>query len=318
MRKDNFFSVSFCSYLSAFWNMAYLFLCVILLIAILRVLGNRIYIDGWRLAGEANNAPPESTISKAKLENKTSHKIPMHRVLWKRDIRLFFRDPEQWSQIFILCALVIVYLFNVMNLPLNNAILKNVVSVLNIGLVGFVLSALASRFIFTAPSLEGRMFWAVYASPATMKTLLWSKFFLFFPPMLVLAELLAVASNYLLQVDSYVMIVSIIGVSLIAFAVTGLALGLGALYPMFRHDNTAEISSGVGGVLFMIASLGYLGLFMALGARPVYVHFNEIFLSRMVPGLNSEFCYVLVVILSLLVALIPMQKGVQALEKMDL
>ncbi|PIQ99065.1 MAG: hypothetical protein COV66_14355 [Nitrospinae bacterium CG11_big_fil_rev_8_21_14_0_20_45_15] len=302
---------------SAFWNMAYLFLCVILLIVILRWLGNRIYIDGWRLAGEANNAPPESKTSKLKLE-KSFKKISMHRVLWKRDIRLFFRDPEQWSQIFILCALVIVYLFNVMNLPLNNAILKNVVSVLNIGLVGFVLSALASRFIFTAPSLEGRMFWAVYASPASMRTLLWSKFFLFFPPMLVLAELLAVASNYLLQVDSYVMIVSIIGVSLIAFAVTGLALGLGALYPMFRHDNTAEISSGTGGILFMIASLGYLGLFMALGARPVYVHFNEVFLSRMVPGLDSGFCYFLVVILTLAVALIPMHKGVQALEKMDI
>jgi ABC-2 type transport system permease protein len=301
----------------AFWNMAYLFLCVILLTAILRWLGDRIYIDGWRLAGEANNAPPKATISRLELE-KASKKIPMHRVLWKRDIRLFFRDPEQWSQIFILCALVIVYLFNVMNLPLNNAILKNVVSVLNIGLVGFVLSALASRFIFTAPSLEGRMFWTVYSSPASMKTLLWSKFFLFFPPMLVLAELLAVATNYLLQVDSYVMIVSIIGVSLIAFAITGLALGLGALYPMFRHDNTAEISSSVGGVLFMIASLGYLGLFMALGARPVYVHFNEMFLSRMVPGLNGEICFVLVVILTLAVALIPMHKGVLALEKMDL
>lgn len=162
------------------------------------------------------------------------------------------------------------------------------------------------------------MFWTVYSSPASMKTLLWSKFFLFFPPMLVLAELLAVATNYLLQVDSYVMIVSIIGVSLIAFAITGLALGLGALYPMFRHDNTAEISSSVGGVLFMIASLGYLGLFMALGARPVYVHFNEMFLSRMVPGLNGEICFVLVVILTLAVALIPMHKGVLALEKMDL
>ncbi len=301
----------------AFWNMAYLFICAIVLIVFLRWLGSRIYLDGWRLAGEANNAPPvEKTTFTGKA--KSLKQMPIHRVLWQRDIRLFFRDPEQWSQIFILCALVIVYLFNVVNLPLNNAILKNVVSVLNIGLVGFVLSALASRFIYTAPSLEGKMFWSVYSSPASMQTLMWSKFFLFFPPMLVLGEILVVASNYLLQVDDYVMIVSIIGVSLIAFAVTGLALGLGALYPMFRHDNTAEISSGVGGVLFMIASLGYLGFFVALGARPVYVHFNEIFLSRRVPGLDSEFCYILIVIMTLVVALIPMKKGIRALEKMDL
>jgi len=303
----------------AYWNMAYLFLCAGVLIFVLRWVGTRIYLNGWRLAGEANNAPPPPKSSKNQSAKSDKLKqIPLHRVLWKRDVLLFFRDPEQWSQIFILCALVVVYLFNVMNLPLNNAILKNVVSVLNIGLIGFVISALASRFIYTAPSLEGRMFWSVYSSPASMKTLLWSKFFLFFPPMLVLAELLAVASNYLLQADQYVMIISTISVFLITFAVTGLALGLGALYPMFRHDNTAEISSGTGGVLFMITSLAYIGFILVLVARPAYVHFNEIFFSRTVPGLSGEFCYILITIMSFAIALIPMNKGIRALEKMDL
>jgi len=35
-----------------------------------------------------------------------------------KDIRLFFRDTTQWSQLILLAVLVVVYLFNVKALPL--------------------------------------------------------------------------------------------------------------------------------------------------------------------------------------------------------
>ena len=34
-----------------------------------------------------------------------------------KDIKVFVRDPEQWSQLFILLALVCVYVFNIMYHP---------------------------------------------------------------------------------------------------------------------------------------------------------------------------------------------------------
>src|SRR2546430_11003091 len=37
-----------------------------------------------------------------------------------KDIKLFFRDTTQWSQLILLAALVLVYLFNIKTLPLQD------------------------------------------------------------------------------------------------------------------------------------------------------------------------------------------------------
>ncbi|QPJ66108.1 MAG: hypothetical protein G3M78_12175 [Candidatus Nitrohelix vancouverensis] len=300
----------------ALWNFSYLMIAAVFAVAGLLFLGKKIYLQGWRLAGEARTAPLDD--SRADGNGHRSRSVHPIRALWDKDLKLFFRDPEQWSQLFILAALTLVYLFNIINLPLDNRVLQHVVAVLNVGLIGFVLSALSARFVFSAPSMEGAAFWTIYSSPTSMKSFLWGKFCFFFPPLLFIAELLAGVSSYLLEVDAYVMAVSIVGTFFITLALTGLGLGLGAMYPMFKHDNVAEISSGTGGILFMVFSLAYIGVLLALGARPVYVHFNETFLSRSLGGWDVPICYAATVLLTLFVAWWPMHKGERALQKMDL
>ena len=89
----------------------------------------------------------------------------MYRALLIKDIKIFIRDPAQWSQVFVLIALVIVYVFNIVNLPRDNLVLMSVVSLLNIGLVGFILAGLISRFVFSSTSVEGQAFWARHFGP---------------------------------------------------------------------------------------------------------------------------------------------------------
>lgn len=289
-------------------------------LAALWATGRKIYFDGWTQVQEANHAP---SLKKEKGKSRYSvwEKLPIgptQRALLEKDMKVFRRDPEQWSQIFILCALVFVYIFNIMNLPLSNVVLKNVVSVLNIGLIGFVLSALVSRFVFSATSLEGKSMWAIYSAPVEMKKFLWSKFWMFFPPLLLIAEFLLLVSNYLLQVDSYVMTVSFLGVFFVTLGLVGMGIGLGAVYPSFNHDNISEIPAGTGGILFMTMSLGFVGLVLMLVGRPMYVHFNEIFLYKSLGGIDVPICYALIFILSLTVAYLPIQRGIRSLNKMDL
>ena len=66
-------------------------------------------------------------------------------------------------------GLVLIFLARPMVVHFNakpiNLILKNVVSVLNIGLIGFVLSALIARFVFSSTSLEGRKMWTKERGP---------------------------------------------------------------------------------------------------------------------------------------------------------
>ncbi|KMP12603.1 hypothetical protein UR09_00820 [Candidatus Nitromaritima sp. SCGC AAA799-A02] len=305
---------------AAWGQLAYLYSAAGILVAALWIVGNRIYFTGWRLMQQVRSAPPENNETD---ERKSSlmERLPLspsQRALWVKDFRVFFRDPEQWSQMFILCALVIVYIFNIMNLPLSNRVLKNVVSVLNVGLVGFVLSALISRFVFSATSIEGRRIWSIYTAPVRMEQFLWGKFWMFFPPLLVIAEFLVVVSNYLLQVDAFVMRASILGVFMITLALVGLGLGLGAMYPMFQYENVSEIATSTGGILFMILSLSYIGLFVALGARPMYVHFNQAFLMKNVGSIDVPICYALMVLLTLIVAIVPFRKGISALKAMDI
>ena len=296
------------------------------LLAALAVLGGmfhqlarRIYFPGWQSYLEVRNAPHSRR--RGSLLTRVFSWLPLSRqarALLYKDAGLFFRDPSQWSQLFILAALVVVYIFNILNLPLTNLVLKNVVSVLNIGLVGFVLSALISRFGFTATSVEGQRMWVVYTAPVTLRRFLWAKFWMYLPPLLLIGEFLVIVSNYLLEVDAYVMKVSILGVLLITVGLVGMGVGMGAMYPMFRYENVSEISSGTGGILFMLSSLSYVALVLIFGARPMYVHFKEKFLFESIGGLDVPVLYSLVVLLTLIVTFVPMRRGIRRLETMDL
>lgn len=304
----------------AFTQSLYLYTAAFLGVVFLWSTGKKIYFEGWTRVQEVAHV---QSVRKGKVKSGFSlwSKLPLgpiQRALLEKDMKIFKRDPEQWSQIFILCALIFVYIFNIMNLPLNNIILKNVISVLNIGLIGFVLSALVSRFVFSATSLEGKSMWAIYTAPVEMKKFLWSKFWMFFPPLLCIAEFLLVVSNYLLQVDAYVMNISFIGVFLITAGLVGMGIGLGAVYPSFNHDNISEIPAGTGGILFMTMSLGFIGLVLMLVGRPMYVHFNEKFLLKSLGGIDVPICYALIIILSLIAATLPIQRGIRSLNKMDI
>lgn len=107
-----------------------------------------------------------------------------------KDIRTFFRDNSQWPQLLLLGALVMVYIYNFTVLPLDRSpirldFLQNELAFLNMGLAGFVLSAVAARFVYTAVSAEGQAYWVVRSSPITLNRYVWGKYVFFLLPMLV-------------------------------------------------------------------------------------------------------------------------------------
>src|SRR5262249_50926043 len=76
---------------------------------------------------------------------------PQKREFLFKDMRLFFRDNTQWSQLILLVVLVAIYIFNIKSLPIHTGeripfALVTIISFLNLGLAGFVLSAVAARF----------------------------------------------------------------------------------------------------------------------------------------------------------------------------
>ena len=133
-----------------------------------------------------------------------------------------------------------------------------------------VLAAIAARFIFPGVSLEGRTLWLLRSSPLAMRDLLWAKFWVGTLPLLTLALGIVGVTDYLLQVSTFMFLVSVFTITFMTFAIAGLAIGFGTLFPQFETENAAQIPTSFGGLLFMMASIGVIGLTIILEARPVY------------------------------------------------
>lgn len=198
----------------------------------------------------------------------------VRRELVMKEVRLFFRDTTQWSQLILLAVLVVVYIANVKFLPTKGEgvsfFIANLIPFLNLVLAGFVLASIAARFIFPGVSLEGRTMWLLRSSPLRMRDLLWSKFWVGTIPLLAFAVALVFTTGYLMKVTDFIMIVSVATITMMTFAVAGLAVGFGTLYPRFDTENAAQIPTSFGGLLFMMASIVVIGAVITLEARPVF------------------------------------------------
>ena len=77
-------------------------------------------------------------------------------------------------------------------------------------------------------------------------------------------------TNVLLQVTDFMFFVSVASITLLTFALSGLAMGFGTLFPQFETENAAQIPTSFGGLLYMMASVVVIGGVVILEARPVY------------------------------------------------
>jgi ABC-2 type transport system permease protein len=198
----------------------------------------------------------------------------LRRELVLKELRVFFRDSTQWSQLILLAVLVVVYVVNIRYLPLTGEgmtfLIVNIIPFLNLALSGFVLASIAARFLFPAVSLEGRTWWLLRSSAMSMRDLLWAKFWTGTLPLLVLAVGIVTVTNVLLQVSPFMFAVSVGTITLMTFAVAGMAIGFGTMYPRFESENAAQIPTSFGGLLFMMSAIGLIGAVLVLEARPIY------------------------------------------------
>jgi ABC-2 type transport system permease protein len=239
-----------------------------------------------------------------------------------KEVRTFFRDQTQWPQLFLIAALIAIYLYNFSVLPLGQSKIKtiylqNIFSFLNMGLASFVLTAVAARFVYPAVSFEGDAFWIVRAAPISLRTFLWVKFAVYYLPLLILAEILIVISNILLQVSPYMMALSVVTVFLMVPGVVALGVGLGAAYPDFQSENPAQSVTSFGGLLFMLLAAGFIALVIVLEAGPVYAVFMAGFHGRSLSGLQWLWLVVsfsLVLLLCILAVILPMRLGERRLR----
>ncbi len=193
------------------------------------------------------------------------------RTLLVKDIRVFWRDTTQWGQTLMLFGLLGVYILNLRHF--SNQMISpfwiHLVSYLNLGACSLNLATLTTRFVYPQFSLEGKRIWIIGMAPLGIVRVIRTKFWLAALASLVVTLGLMFLSCRMLNLplDRTVFFSGVITV--MTFTLTGLAVGLGALYPNFKEDNPSKIVSGFGGTLCLVLSFGYIVfsvVTLALGA----------------------------------------------------
>jgi len=242
-----------------------------------------------------------------------------------KDLKVFLRDVSQWSQLLLLVALMLVYLYNFQvldleHIPYMSGFLKNIYAFLNLAMAGFVMSTVVVRFVFPAVSAEGAAFWIIRTAPISLRDFLWSKFWTGLVPVLLLSEILIVAGNELLGVDPFLKQMSAVAIIFMAFAMVGLATGLGARYPRFAADNATQIAGSYGGVAFMILAVLFILVTIVLLGWPSSIYLFAKFRNQPLTGRQEWFIagmFITAALLSIATFLAGMRTGVRALQDMQ-
>jgi ABC-2 type transport system permease protein len=232
-----------------------------------------------------------------------------------KDAINFFRDRGQWSQIFIILALIAVYLYNFTALPLDvlagvTPLAKEIMVMINMVMAGLVLSAVAARFLYTAVSLEGMAFWVIRTSPVDLRRFLLIKFLCGCIPICFLIASLVGLTNSALGVKGPLMIASVGTILLLCISVSGLATGLGAVYPNFKHENIASVSVSAGAMVFMLLAFGLVVVTVSIGSLIYYLLAAKSYTSHSVSFfLQIASCAALIFILNSTAFYLPLRAG---------
>lgn len=194
--------------------------------------------------------------------------------IFRKELRQFTRDSTQWSQFFMIAALIVVYLYNFRALPLDRSplptvFITNLIAFGNIGLAGFLAASLATRFVYPAVSDEKGAFYLIRGGPISLLQFVGYKYLFYALPFTLMTIILAAGSNHLLQVTGPMWWISLFASLLITWTVLGLGLGFGCFFADFKTENKAMVM-GPGSILFLLTAVVYELIILGSGVYPCY------------------------------------------------
>ena len=250
------------------------------------------------------------------------------RALAIKDIRTFWRDTSQWSQFVIFFGLLGLHVLNMRSVAYDwgNVFWAAFISFLNLGAISMTLATLTTRFVYPQFSLEGKRLWIVGMTPYGLKRVLLQKFWLSSFASVVITLSLTLISSWMRREPGWLTLLLGATVVLMSFALCGIAVGTGALFPNFgsgstanrRDDNPAKIVSGFGGTFCFVLSLAYIILIIGAEALPFC------FYLPWVKGPTNAYSWAVIgswifaSIISLVATTVPMSLALKRVESLEI
>lgn len=235
-----------------------------------------------------------------------------------KDIRVFLRDPMQWSQALVFFGLLAIYFLNLRNMRYHLAgeLWRNVIAWLNVISISAIMCSLSARFVYPQMSMEGHSFWILGLSPMPMRRVLRAKFGLSFAALAGVGVVLAAISTTMLNVSLEVRLVSMIVAACVGAAVSALSTGLGSFFLDLRNRNPVAIISGFGGTLNLVIALAFIFAAVLPFGAVSHAHLN----GRMTHDRYLFWLAVLsvyVVTLTMITVLVPLYLGRRSLANRE-
>jgi ABC-2 type transport system permease protein len=253
---------------------------------------------------------------------------PAMAALVLKDARMFWRDTAQWSQFVIFFGLLGMYVVNLRHVAYDgyDEAWRTFVSFLNLGAASLTLATLTTRFVFPQFSMEGRRLWLLGVAPCGLRRVLLEKLWLSSLVAMAITVTLMITSSRLLRLPAWQVLFFSGTVILMSFALSGIAVGVGALFPNMgrgsaanrTEDNPAKIVSGFGGTLCFVLSLLYLVAVIGIEVLAVHAPLRWVGLDDGLRPVVLVAGWFVVSLLSLLVTVIPMQLALRRVESLEI
>jgi hypothetical protein len=163
--------------------------------------------------------------------------------------------------------------------------------------------------VFPQFSLEGRRLWIIGMAPMGMARVVKTKFWLASISSLFVTSGLITLSCYLLKMSWDRVLFFGAVVTVMTFALNGLAIGLGVLYPNLKETNLNKIVSGFGGTLcFVLSSFYILASVLLLMFGASGLHARASWAAEGIIGF---------VVLSVCIGWLPLRFGLQQLKNFE-
>jgi len=236
------------------------------------------------------------------------------RLLATKDLRTFFRDPLQWSQMAILLGLLAMYISNVQRLwvDLAEPHLQLLIGFLNLTAVSLILATFTSRFVFPLISLEGQQLWLLGLLPLPRSRIIVAKFLYALTITLVAGIGVMAVSVYRLELPAPLAVTHVVTMSAICVGLCGISIGMGARLPVFTERNPARIAGGFGGTISLLLSVGLVVLsLVGVGVMTVRQGLNDTFTRQMLSWQG------IVVLANFLAAAVALTVGIRHFNRIE-
>ncbi|GIK20920.1 MAG: hypothetical protein BroJett005_03340 [Ignavibacteriota bacterium] len=318
--SDSLFWISNGSYERAFPFMYVNILSSIAMFLIAVFLAHKWYYKTWSEYSISNSTfRLKSNNKRESIFNlKSSLLNGINESILKREILLFFREPNQWIHLIVMLFLIVIFITSISGIDMTILNAYNdyfrtaiyiAVTIFNV----FLISSISIRFIFPLISLEGETFWKLRTAPVDLKNLIFKKLSIYFLIVFILGQIISYFSNFHFPVE--LAIIAQLNMAIITIALVSLNFGMGGIFLNLKERNAIRIASSQGASITLLLSLMFLILIVVILFVPVFNFFQEIKNGYQISKINLLTSTMILFIIASLSSYFFLKAGFKSLQR---